>query len=634
MIKPDWSFQDDAIKKLISEFKKNPYSKNLLVIPTGGGKTIVALKIISKLIEDGFIKYGEYVIWATHLKQLKKQTEDKSLEGKKYQFNTKIKRYLEIEMKDAARRKIRNDKNHKYKLLVIDEAHHSAANGYKEFFNKKIGILGLTATPTRTDEVKLDFDRTAYEITFNELIKRNVIIKPKFVRVNTGEIIDVKSLDSSEEEMDKFNNKSRNQKIANVIFDNKDKYKKIVIFVGSKKHIKDLYEVIKIENEFRGKPYEHIGYIFGEDNKEDSNEKGIENNTYLKWQKKLKSSILVNCEVLSEGYDDPILKTVVMAVPTKSSLRYIQCIGRVVRNPLDQGEHDVYVIEMFDDLPNINYRIDNKWLFADVSEYLEPIILEEEYYDKKSLKEKLNEIFRAHNIEKKYIRKFDSIKDTEYFRILLFTANAHVGSNSKWKPILITEGNKNYYLQIFNKLSNNIDKFYKKNSSYVCEKLGIKNNDGYFKEHSFKADFLAALNMAYLEINKKAKVERLKYIILNKIEKYPEGFLEFIENCYNKEQIKEEFNKGIDKKYIVLFPLILGEYEGRILNEDEFKFCLDFINSLKDIKKNKHREEHEASINSLMSSLESVPIPLKYLNSMICIVRNDISNFYFKINGE
>ena len=75
-MKQDWGFQDDAVRNILDDFTKEPTSKNLLVIPTGGGKTIAAMKAISALIKSGFLTETKRAIWITHLKQLKAQTED------------------------------------------------------------------------------------------------------------------------------------------------------------------------------------------------------------------------------------------------------------------------------------------------------------------------------------------------------------------------------------------------------------------------------------------------------------------------------------------------------------------------------------------------------------------------------
>ena len=342
-MKQDWGFQDDAVRNILDDFTKEPTSKNLLVIPTGGGKTIAAMKAISALIKSGFLTETKRAIWITHLKQLKAQTEDvlnKKENIKEYKLSNKITKILEIRMKNEAKKIIDKDIKKEYKLLIIDEAHHSAANEYKGFFTKKIGILGLTATPTRNDDSKLEFDKISYSITFRDLIKRNVIIEPKFHSLKTGMNINATSLELSDKnniELDKFDTEARNQTIAENIFKNKDIYKKVIVFASSKKHVKNIFNVIRKRNKFLNEPYDHVGYILGGD----ENEENIKNEEYLKRHKKKKSSILINCQVLSEGYDDPSINTVVMTIPTKSLLYYMQCVGRVVRNPKIRDENDV-----------------------------------------------------------------------------------------------------------------------------------------------------------------------------------------------------------------------------------------------------------------------------------------------------
>src|SRR6185312_10085937 len=55
-------------------------------------------------------------------------------------------------------------------LVIVDEAHHSTASGYRRFLdymtqNKDLKVLGLTATPDRTDEEALGqiFDTVAFD---------------------------------------------------------------------------------------------------------------------------------------------------------------------------------------------------------------------------------------------------------------------------------------------------------------------------------------------------------------------------------------------------------------------------------------------------------------------------------------
>ncbi|MDE1832920.1 MAG: DEAD/DEAH box helicase family protein, partial [Candidatus Micrarchaeota archaeon] len=197
---PDFSFQDEAVSRVISDFKKNPQFRNLVIVPTGGGKTIIAIKVVNKMIEQGLITNKEYVIWVTHRINLRAQVKEEISDPKnikKYKLNKNLHTILKVCMKKEASEILSGSRNSGCRLLIIDEAHHSAAPTYKPFFRNKIGILGLTATPTRTDSYQLEFDSVSYSISFSELVQKGVIIKPVFENVYTTETIDVKSLDQS-----------------------------------------------------------------------------------------------------------------------------------------------------------------------------------------------------------------------------------------------------------------------------------------------------------------------------------------------------------------------------------------------------------------------------------------------------
>ena len=67
---PDWSWQEKAVKNVIRDIREN-VGKYGLIIPTGGGKTRIANKIIIKwLLEQD----GE-VLWVTHRNILLSQAE-------------------------------------------------------------------------------------------------------------------------------------------------------------------------------------------------------------------------------------------------------------------------------------------------------------------------------------------------------------------------------------------------------------------------------------------------------------------------------------------------------------------------------------------------------------------------------
>jgi len=634
MSKSKYSFQEDAIRNIINDFKKDPYSKNLLVIPTGGGKTLTAIKTVNHLIENGFLNKGDKVMWTCHLLQLKSQTEkaiNNKWNKKQFNFNKNLSKILRVEMISEATKILNSDQKDTYKLLIIDEAHHSAANSYKNFFTRKIGILGLTATPTRMDDSELEFNNISYSITFRELVKRNVIIQPEFHSAKTGTTINATSLNLSgkNNELDKFNTEGRNQFIADEIFKRREIYKKVIIFVSSNQHVKDLYEVIRKKNKFKGDIYKHIGYIYSGNN----NELAMSNEEYLEWHKTQESSILVNCKLLNEGYDDPSINTIVMAVPTRSILYYVQCIGRAVRTPQINLEK-AYVLELVDYLPNIKYRIDNRWLFADISDNLEPEIIEKECYDQKSFKETITKVLKDHSVDKKNLSKIPEVKDFERVSFLLFNSNTKVSQKNKWKVLFIQPENRLKYTRIFNIISNNIQTYYKYNhEKLLFDILKVDKEDEYFKYRNFRVDFLTALNKANEEILDGEKINRLKYFLFTRKERYPIGFLEFIEDCHNREELRREFNYKIQNnfKYILKFQLVLGGNEGYYATEEIYNFCNNFISILQDIKENSQIQDHEKRISESISLLDNVPLPIKFIKSMIYLVKGNKYSYCFNI---
>ena len=167
-----YSFQDDAIKNIVSDFREKSNSRLLLVIPTGGGKTLTAIRSINQMINENLVNEKNKCLWITHRKALKKQTEDVVNDKKwikKFNFNKNLGSLLDIQMIASGQKIISDNKGEDYKYIIIDECHHSKASSYKQFFTREdLGVLGLTATPTRLDKKELDFDKITYQITFKK----------------------------------------------------------------------------------------------------------------------------------------------------------------------------------------------------------------------------------------------------------------------------------------------------------------------------------------------------------------------------------------------------------------------------------------------------------------------------------
>lgn len=273
-------------------------------------------------------------------------------------------------------------------------------------------------------------------------------------------------------------------------------------------HVENLFKTIKRDNELSNNKFDHVGYIYGGNN----NDKGISNDKYLKWHHSQTSSILVNCKILNEGYDDQNIDTVVMATPTNSILYYMQCIGRVVRTPEDFLNANAYVIEIVDRLPNISYRIDNRWLFAEISDYLEPKIedIKPIWFMRPlsilsklfSLGAKISDLTRS---------DLGSIFFGGKISFLLFN-DVPSGNLGKWRILSIPE-NEIQKIQMFNDLSENIEIYYNLNYDYLLEKnYPSLVNNSLMRNRVYRSALIAALRRAFIIKNKREIVDSLIYL--------------------------------------------------------------------------------------------------------------------------
>ena len=509
-----WNFQEKAIACIVGDFKKNMSGRFLLVLPTGGGKTLTAIRAINEMIKQGLISKQDKVLWVVHTLSLHshaKKSLDKKENYSKFGLYPELVSIINVRMKSDAVKEL--ESGYKYKLIIIDEAHHAAATTYESFFEYPIGILGLTATPRRMDQRELPFDKVSYSTTFRELVRCKVVLLPKFLpELKTNITIDTNSL-QEEDQLESFNLEKRNQLIAHYIFREADihKFKKVIVFVGTNSHVKSLYETLKRNNELSKNKFGHIGYIFGGNN----NEKSISNDNYLNYHQLQDSSILVNCKILNEGYDDPNIDAVVMATPTNSILYYMQCIGRVVRRPENNLSAKAFVIEIVDKLPNIFYRIDNRWLFAEISDYLEPVIED----IKNSWPLCTINLFLKLFTHK---AKLSDLSKSEFFSLLfgrkinLVLFNDVPQNNlGKWRILSLSEHNKER-IQLFNELSDNIEDYHNKNHDYLFEqRYKHVSEEAPINSRIYRASMMAALYRAYKHKIEKKKVDSLIYLSLN-----------------------------------------------------------------------------------------------------------------------
>lgn len=393
-----YEHQIDAMACL-NEIDKRRQFNSLLVLPTGGGKTLTAVWWLLKNSVDK----GKKVLWIAHRHLLLEQSAD-AFQRTAYSsimINTSSFKYRIISGKHDRPIHIKADdnvliaskdsilrnldllkkwlKNEENIYLVIDEAHHATAKSYRKIIeyvrknSNNIKLLGLTATPfrTATEEAgllaKIFTDDIVYKIDLKDLIKKGILSRPEFEECNTyidmGENLGLKDLKSIEyfDNLPKniadeiAANKLRNAKIVQHYIDNREKYGQTLVFAINRIHaftLKGLFEKAGVAAGVivSGTQAEFTGIDI-------SNE---ENERNIKAYRNGDIKVLINVNILTEGVDLPQTKTVFLTRPTVSSILMTQMIGRALRGEKAGGTAKAYIVSFID-----NWKESIAWVNAE-----------------------------------------------------------------------------------------------------------------------------------------------------------------------------------------------------------------------------------------------------------------------------
>lgn len=229
-------------------------------------------------------------------------------------------------------------------VVVLDEAHHAYANSWKktvDFLKAEYNprILGVTATPMRTNkkESLMDiFEDTPFSISIFQLIHEGFLsplvgysvktqLDLKGVHINNG--------DYNVKELSKRISSSNYNRIVVEMWREKAGDRKSICFAVSIEHVESLTEEFKkigarvagIHSQMPRDEQRRIIRDFAED----------------------KYQVLINCMLLTEGFDEPSVDCLLMARPTSSRILYIQMLGRGLR--LYPGKKNCLLLDFTDD---------------------------------------------------------------------------------------------------------------------------------------------------------------------------------------------------------------------------------------------------------------------------------------------
>ncbi|MCR5084893.1 MAG: DEAD/DEAH box helicase family protein [Succinivibrionaceae bacterium] len=166
----DRPYQVKAVGEIMREF--GDHESVLLESPVGSGKTIMGLMVIRRMQEAARARgQALRVNWVAARRHILTQTERINLAHFHCDLN-----YVSAFASDPPAAD----------LMVIDEAHHEATQSVLNLYERTRNTLtlGLSATPLRTDRMKLSFQVTVKSATIPGLIKTGVLSPYHEYRLN------------------------------------------------------------------------------------------------------------------------------------------------------------------------------------------------------------------------------------------------------------------------------------------------------------------------------------------------------------------------------------------------------------------------------------------------------------------
>lgn len=319
----------------------------LCALPTGSGKTLVGIVAASRIA-------GRHdVLWLAHQRELLERAKTEVERAKaqslvphrqRFQFFT-IQEFLgwSVEPTDA--------------LIVFDEAHHlhSGKKWISNLRRRARPVLGLTATPRRSHAH--DGWHLATYVTRDELTPRYLAppvpivchtgFRPAHVGLKVLGTVEQRDFDS--ETYRALDVQQRNALVAEFLV-KRPELAPMLVYVSRREHAESLAKALGrrglraafVHGDLRTTDRDNVFRDFGEG----------------------RCDALVNVNLVSEGVDLPELRSVVMAVPTVSDIRFTQMIGRGCRKT--DRKRFFYLVDFVDNLGQFEPLLQGKYLFDGV----------------------------------------------------------------------------------------------------------------------------------------------------------------------------------------------------------------------------------------------------------------------------
>jgi len=321
-----YAYQKKSMDQIFQILKNAPPNYNLLYqLPTGGGKTVIFSEITRRYIANTKKK----VLILTHRVELCGQTSTMldSFGVTNKVINSKVKEFPDqdnymcfVAMVETLNNRLKDDKIDldNIGMVIVDEAHYNSFRKLFHYFNDCV-MLGVTATPLSSN-IKLPMYQNYNELIVGESI--SYLVENGYLSTPTTYCYDVGLTSLKIGANGDYTVRSSDmlygdfpmlQKLL-YAYEEKSLGKKTLIFNNG------INTSLNVLDTFTKAGY-NIKHL-------DNTNTPKERKEILEWFKKTSDAILTSVSILTTGFDEPTVETIILNRATKSLTLYFQMIGR------------------------------------------------------------------------------------------------------------------------------------------------------------------------------------------------------------------------------------------------------------------------------------------------------------------
>lgn len=330
-------YQEELITRVYGELGEGR-RRVCMVLPCGGGKTVIAGSMIENALEVGLGR----CMYITHRHELIEQTARTfELFGLKAQIVEGAKAYDEgaqVLIASVQTLVRRLESIPEPGLIIIDECHHVLANTYLRIVNAYKGaiLIGITATPIRMNGVTLSevFESQIEGATVSELIKLGYLSKFRYYSMPPPEGLNKLGTRFGDyDERDIAQVMSNPQVVVNVV----ENYERLASGKSAICYCVNIAHSITLAKKFkeRGIRAAHCDGSMDKETRADIVQRFREGEI----------QVLCNAELFGEGFDVPHMDAVLLTRPTMSMSLHIQQSMRCMRVDPQKPDKEALILD-------------------------------------------------------------------------------------------------------------------------------------------------------------------------------------------------------------------------------------------------------------------------------------------------